>query len=111
MKKQFTASSGLLQPCQRAPAAQSIVQSGTAAHVQVKLPGVFKAVWEGGAGSQQLAPILFPPSPLCMPSPLQMGPTAFSAFIQYSFIPEDVVGVGMVSRRYPRFSFLCQGFV
>lgn len=38
------------------------------------------------------------------------GPTAFSAFIQYSFFPEDVVGMGMVSRRYPRFSFLCQGF-
>lgn len=38
------------------------------------------------------------------------GLTAFSAFIQYSFIPQDVVGMGMVSRRYSRFSFLCQGF-
>lgn len=58
--------------------------------------------WLSTTGSHPVFPHL-----LCgCPSPLQMGPTAFSAFI-----PEDVVGMGTVSRRYPRFSFLCQRFV
>jgi len=42
-----------------------------------------------------------------------MGPTAFPAITWDIFIPEDVVGRGTVSRRYPRISlapFLCQKF-
>ena len=94
---------------------------GKPAHLQVKVPGVYKAVRRHSLNSAVARSWLTMVSPCpCFPpiscadaqASWQMGPTAFSAFIWDSFIPEDVVGKGMASRRHPRFSlalFLCQG--